>query len=180
MRRFLPLLLALPLAAAAAPTAPSSLAVAVTPACCAITFTAYAFGIFPIEGGFARFEGSLIVPEGGAARAEARIDAASLSLDGGPIEADVKSPRFLDVSHYRHIVFSAAAAQPWPLAPGATLSGSLTIKDVTRPVTLTLRREEAMVTAEALISRSAFGMTARPLLAGDTVAIRVTAPITPR
>ncbi len=155
-----------------------SLAVEVSPACCSIGFTAYAFGIFPIEGQFARFAGSLVV-EPGSLHAEARIEAASLMLDGGPIEADVKSDSFLDVAHYGAITFRADGTGTGPAAAtdADTLHGVLTIRGVTRPVVLTIRRNEAWVTAEARISRSAWGITARPFLAGDTVAIRVVAPL---
>jgi polyisoprenoid-binding protein YceI len=183
MRRALAILLLLPLAAGAVPGAvpradPGPLALDVTPACCAITFTAYAFGLFPIEGRFARFDGRLVYDPagGGAARAEARIDADSLSLDAGPIEADVKAPHFLDVGRFPLILFSAAAAAD---PASATLAGLLTIKGVTRPVALSLVARDGRVTAEAMISRREFGITARPVLAGDRVAITVTAPLLP-
>ncbi len=183
MRRLLALLLVLPVAAGAFPS-PGALTLAVTPACCAITFTAYAFGLFPIEGGFTRFEGQLLLAQpggtpAGALRAEATIDAASLSLGGGPIEEDVKSPRFLDVTQHRQIRFAADAPDAG-IEAGAMLRGELTIRGVTRPVTLSLARDGTTVTAEAMISRSAFCRTARPLLSGDTVAIRVTAPLAAR
>lgn len=177
MRRLIALTLLAPLAAAAVPgtaLGPRPLALDVTPACCAIGFTAYAFGVFPIEGSFGRFEGRLVYDPaaGAAARAEARINADSLSLDAGPIEADVKAPHFLDVGHFPLILFDAAAGRD-----AATLTGTLTIKGITRPVTLALRERDGLVTAEAMISRRSFGITARPVLAGDTVAIRVTAPL---
>lgn len=179
MQRLLALLLVLPLAAGAVPRAapaPRALALDVTPACCAISFTAYAFGLFPIEGRFARFEGRLVYDpaDAHAARAEARISTDSLSLDDGPIEADVKAPHFLDVGRFPMILFAAAAT---PGDDGATIRGMLTIKGVTRPVTLSLSDRDGRVTAEAIISRSTFGITARPVLAGDTIAIRVTAPL---
>lgn len=179
MHRLFALLLLLTLSAAPsrATLGPSPVALAVTPACCAITFTAYMFGLFPLEGRFATFSGRLdVTGDGRAARAEARIDAASLSLDGGPIEADVKAPHFLDVAHHRDILFRGEAADA-PATGAGTLSGLLTIKGVTRPVTLDVRQGDGLVTAEARISRSAFGITARPVLAGDTVAIRITAPL---
>jgi polyisoprenoid-binding protein YceI len=175
MRRLFALLLLLPLAAlpSSARVERAPLALDVTPACCAITFTAYMFGIFPLEGRFGAFSGRLDVAGSGVpARAEARIDAASLSLDGGPIEADVKAPHFLDVVHHRQILFRGEAP-----AGEERLEGELTIKGVTRPVSLTLRQDRGLVTAETRISRSAFGITARPVLAGDTIAIRISAPL---
>jgi polyisoprenoid-binding protein YceI len=176
MRPLLALLLGVPLAAASTP-APREAAIAldVSPACCAITFTAYAFGLLPLEGSFSAFSGRLNVPAGGKAHAEARIEAASLSLGGGPIEEDVKAPHFLDVARYREILFSAGAVDPGSDA----LSGMLTIRGVSRPVTLVIARNGRQVTAEARISRRAFGITARPLLAGDTIEIRISAPLPP-
>lgn len=173
MRRVLPVALLLPLAAAAAPLPPRGFVLDVSPACCAVTFTAYAFGVLPIEGRFGAFAGriELHVP-GGMARAEARIESASLSLDNGPIEADVKAPHFLDVARYPDIRFRAEE-QP----SAATLAGTLTLKGVTRPLTLALSERDGLVVAEARISRSAYGITARPILAGDAVRIRVTAPL---
>lgn len=179
MRRLLTLLLSVLVSAAIAPAAEAptrGLSLVVTPACCAITFTAYALGILPIEGRFTAFAGLIEVPPGaGITRAEARIDAASLSLDGGPIEADVKAPHFLDVARHREILFSAAE----PGMAASRLSGELTIRGVTLPVTLALARTDGTLTAEAWISRSAYGITARPVLAGDSVRIRLTAPLPP-
>ncbi|WP_144186808.1 YceI family protein [Elioraea rosea] len=185
MRRLIPLLLILPLAAGAAPesdrlavsaSAPHTLEV--TPSCCSIGFTAYALGIFPLEGRFAAFSGRIVLDPKGS-RAEVEIDAASLMLDGGPIENDVKSMGFLDVAHHRAITFHAGriVKASDTAAETETLQGELTIKGVTHPVRLTLAREDGMVRAEARISRSAWGITARPFLAGDTVAIRVIAPL---
>jgi len=176
MRRLILLFLLAPLASASSVARldqrPFSLEV--TPACCAITFTAYILGVFPLEGRFGAFAGRLDTQgAGGTARAEARIDAASLVLDGGPIEQDVKAPHFLDVSHYRDILFRGAAT----VAGAEVLSGELTIRGVTRPVSLRLRQEGGTVLAETRISRSAFGITARPVLAGDTIAIRIIAPL---
>jgi polyisoprenoid-binding protein YceI len=177
MRRLGFLLLLLPFAATASTDAAGHMrafSVAVTPACCSVGFTAYALGVFPIEGRFGDFEGKLVVgpPSAREAHAEARIDAASLSLDGGPIEADVKSPAFLDAARHTQILFNADAP---PGGRDDRLEGHLTIRGVTLPVTLRLQRDGALVTAEARISRSAYGMTARPILAGDTIAIRITA-----
>jgi polyisoprenoid-binding protein YceI len=179
MRRLLALILLVPFAAAAVPgtaLGPRPLALDVTPSCCAVTFTAYAFGVLPIEGSFGRFEGRLVYDPAGtaAARAEARIVADSLTLDAGPIEADVKAPHFLDVGHFPLILFEAAAG---PGGDTARLAGSLTIKGITRPVTLAVSERDGRVTAEAAISRRSFGITARPILAGDTIAIRITAPL---
>jgi polyisoprenoid-binding protein YceI len=179
MRRLLMLAIMLPLVVSASPragVADRALAVTVSPSCCSIGFTAYAFGIFPIEGRFGTFEGRLVYDPAApaAGHAEARIHTASLTLDGGPIEADVKAPHFLDVAQYPLILFRAAEPA---LPDGATLHGMLTIKGVTHPVALTLRQGGDAVTAEALISRSQFGITARPVLAGDTIAIRITAPL---
>ena len=77
MRRLIPLLLILPLAAGAAPGSdrlamPASAAhtLEVTPSCCSIGFTAYALGIFPIEGRFAAFSGRIVL-DPGESRAEA-------------------------------------------------------------------------------------------------------------
>jgi len=176
MRRLLALLLVIPLAAAPsrARIDPSPVAVEVTPACCTITLTAYMLGLFPLEGRFSAFSGRLEVPAGGGpARAEVRIDAASLVLDDGPIEADVKAPHFLDVAHHRHIMFRGEATA----AGGQTLQGLLTIRGVTLPVSLSLREDGGRIIAETRISRSAYGITARPVLAGDTIRIRVIASL---
>ena len=173
MHRLLALALVAALAPAAAEPPTRGLSVTVSPACCAITFTAYVLGIFPIEGRFAAFTGRIErAAAGGPARAEARIEAASLALDGGPIEADVKAPHFLDVARHPLILFAAEAD-----GMSDRLMGMLTIKGVSLPVTLALDARDGRVTAEASISRSAYGITARPVLAGDTIRIRVTAPL---
>jgi polyisoprenoid-binding protein YceI len=92
--------------------------------------------ISKVRGSFREFSGAIDIddiPERSRVEAIIRAD----SIDTGDPERDrhLRSPEFLDVEHYPDIRFRSASVRP-----GDTdhwkLTGDLTIRGVTRPVTL--------------------------------------------
>jgi polyisoprenoid-binding protein YceI len=134
-----------------------------------ITFsTRHLFGLGPVRGSFGLRSGSLHLTEPLAeSEIRAEIDTASFHT-GNPIrDRRVRSAAFLDARRWPEISFTDGRISP----DGASITGTLTVRDQARPVTLTLSALEAdgqSFTAGATIriDRNYFGVTASPGLAG--------------
>jgi len=90
-----------------------------------------------VNGRFGKVEGTVRTdPFRNRLSVDARIDVASVSMGRRSYEDWVKSDEFFDVAHYPEIRFVSTAAS---LVDSETwaLTGDLTIKDVTKPVTIT-------------------------------------------
>jgi polyisoprenoid-binding protein YceI len=130
--------------------------------------TRHLFGLGPVRGTFGIASGSADIAEpltGSAVQAE--IDPESFSTGNAQRDHTVRSPRLLDPRRFPVIAFRHGHVS----ADGATLTGELTVRDVTRPVTLSLGQatrsaDGFTVTATARIDRTEFGVTAMRGLAG--------------
>jgi polyisoprenoid-binding protein YceI len=127
-------------------------------------------------------------------RLEAVIKTASLTAPEPVSENQLKGSDFLDVANHPEIRFKSQPGQTVG-ADGSTLSGELTMKGVTRPITLQAHFYGAGVplpqdighpetvkvgpffTATARISRSEFNMTAYHLLVSDEISIQISGPL---
>lgn len=98
----------------------------------------------------------------------------------------MKSPQVLDTARYPDIHFSSTRITGD--LSGATVTGDLTIRGITRPVTLQAGLYRQRGTAEGdrrrltilligAVSRAAFGATGYPGYVGDTIALRILARI---
>jgi polyisoprenoid-binding protein YceI len=108
----------------------------------------------------------------------ATISAASFSTDNPRRDNDIRSPRFLHAGKYPEVSYRAGALSQdhgrWALA------GELTVRDVTRPVTLeidTVERTGQGFRAHATtrIDRVAFGLTTAQWMGGRIFDIELTA-----
>jgi polyisoprenoid-binding protein YceI len=138
--------------------------------------TRHLFGL-PVRGSFAIRSGTVDVTEP-AARSSVRveIDAASFDTGNQTRDKNVRSGRFLDADRYPTMRFTADRLDD------STLAGMLTVRGVSRPVTVTLEevtrqdgtRQEAPTAdhasfaarATTRIDRTDFGVTASRGLAG--------------
>jgi polyisoprenoid-binding protein YceI len=85
---------------------------------------------------------------------------------------DVRSPRFLNADRYRQMTFTSGGLE----RPGnrPTLAGTLTVRDVARPVSLMIDQatlqpaspQLLILLASARIDRTQFGLTVAPGLSG--------------
>lgn len=102
------------------------------------------------------------------ARVTARIDAAAIDTRNADRDAHLRSADFLDVANHPFVEFRSTAVRP--AGPGALeVDGALTIRGVTRPVTLAVELSDEVrdpwgnvkrgVSATARIDRRAFGLT---------------------
>jgi len=94
-----------------------------------------------VRGRFRNVEGEVVFgpgAEGSELRAEARLEAASIDTGAGARDDHLRSADFFDVENHPHLVFRSREIEGAPERPGDRfrLIGDLTIRGVTRPVTL--------------------------------------------
>ena len=101
-----------------------------------VGFVARHLMVSKVRGHFSRFSGTIQVTDAPEqARVEATIDAASIDTGEPNRDAHLRSADFLDVEHFPTITFAGTG----PVHKGGSrfsLPGELTIRGVTRPITL--------------------------------------------
>jgi polyisoprenoid-binding protein YceI len=105
----------------------------------AAEFSARHMMITTVRGAFKTVNGTLFYdkahPENSSV--EAIIETSSMSSTGVQQRDDhLRSPDFLDVAKYPTITFKSTKVEPYDGGARAKITGDLTIRDVTRPVTL--------------------------------------------
>ena len=148
----------------------------IDPASSVVRFrTRHMFGLAPVRGRFAVRAGTADVTEPlTASRISADIETASFRTRNAARDASVRSPRFLAADQYPVISFSSAGLD------GRVLTGTVTVRDVTRPVSLLVELSDVSArafTARATvrIDRTEFGVTAQRGLAGRYLDLSVEA-----
>lgn len=133
----------------------------------AVTFrTRHLFGLAPVRGTFAIRAGTIDVAEPLADSAVyAEIDAASFRTGNLARDASVQSGRFLDAARHPVMTFRSERIDD------AELTGTLTVRGVTRPVSLAVETADVSprsftARARTRIDRTEFGVTASRGLAG--------------
>jgi polyisoprenoid-binding protein YceI len=150
---------------------------AIDPGRSAVTFrTRHLFGLAPVRGTFAVRSGTVDVAEPvTASRVQVEIDAASFRTRNRQRDSAVRSASLLDAAAHPVITFAAGRLD------GPALTGTLTVRGVTRPITLTVEQVERdevaagafTARATARIDRTDFGVTALRGLAGRYLGITV-------
>jgi len=141
-----------------------------------VTFrTRHLFGLAPVRGRFAIRAGTVDVDEP-LARSSAfvQIDAASFRTGNGQRDDQVRSERLLDTDRYPVITFRSESMD------GLALTGTLTVRNVTMPVSLSIEQTAARarwfnVRASTRIDRNEFGVTAYRGMAGRYLDITIEA-----
>ena len=134
-----------------------------------------------------KVEGRLVAPRGelsGSAQAgwtvRVRVDGRSLQVDGPPwMERVTRSDAFLAVRRHPSIAFASARFDDTVLHSGGDLPGRLTLRGLTRPVSLRLLPSECArpgqdcdIHVQGELSRKDFGMTAYRAFLRDAVEVR--------
>jgi len=126
--------------------------------------------IAKVRGSFARWSGTVLVPDGDFSRAtvDVTIDASSIATGVDQRDAHLKSPDFFDVAEFPELRFVGKRVVP---RSGSEIDvvGDLTIKGLTREVVLRVEQHgqakdpwgnlRAAFTAKASIDRKDFGLT---------------------
>ncbi|MBB5418941.1 polyisoprenoid-binding protein YceI [Paraburkholderia atlantica] len=136
---------------------------------------------------FNRKQGELDWNDGGLDRSTASvaIDAASIDTNVPLLDKMVKSDSMLDVARYPQIRFASTRFERTGEARG-TLSGELTIRGVTQPVTLDVtfngfapdpltKKDTLGFSADGHFSRAKFGLTTWYPAVGDDIHVRIQA-----
>ena len=127
------------------------------------------------RGRFTRWSGAVMVPDGDFSRAtvDVVIDASSIDTGVPRRDAHMRSADYFGVERHPRITFTAGHVSA---EPGGRLrvTGALTIRDVTRPVTLavlpnghtrdSLGNDRARFSATVAIERRDFGFSGIPAL----------------
>ncbi|GAA4617138.1 hypothetical protein GCM10023195_76360 [Actinoallomurus liliacearum] len=135
-----------------------------------ITFRSRHFvGLLPVKGTFAIRSGTIDVAEPLAdSNLRVEVDAASFHTGNDQRDAHVRSATFLDTGRHPLITFVSDGVNT------TTVSGTLTVRDVSRPVSLAIAGSEVAaetftVRATTRVDRHDFGVTASRLMAGRHV-----------
>ena len=141
------------------------------------TFGVKVVWLVGVHGRFGKVQGVVNVDRfSNFATVDARIDANAVEMSTKTYEDWVKSGEFFDVAHYPDIHFVSESFPLQRLRKGGTLSGTLTIRDKSQPVTFDLDPAECArpaydcpITVSGSIRRSAFGMRSRRGALSDKV-----------
>jgi len=99
--------------------------------------------ISTVKGNFGDVKGTVVVPENGEPKVDVTIGTRSIDTRNEMRDNHLRSGDFFDVETFPEMRFVSTKAEP--TADGYTLAGNLTIRDVTRPVTLVVNEEGAGV-----------------------------------
>jgi polyisoprenoid-binding protein YceI len=123
--------------------------------------------ITTVKGRFGDVKGTVDIPQVGQPKVDVTIGAASIDTGVDARDTHLKSGDFFDVAQYPTLRFVSTKAERTD--DGYRLTGDLTIRDVTKPVTLTVTEEgsgvdpwgnqKAAFTATGKINRTEFGLT---------------------
>jgi polyisoprenoid-binding protein YceI len=154
---------------------------------CSITFDVEHLKYSRFTMRFDRKKGQLDWGEGGLARSSASItiDAASIDTNVPLLDKMVKSASLLDVERYPEIRFVSTKFERTGESRG-TLTGDLTIRGATQPVTLDVtfngfgpdpltKKDTLGFSAEGHFSRAKFGLATWYPAVGDDIHVRIQA-----
>jgi polyisoprenoid-binding protein YceI len=133
-----------------------------------VGFVGRHFGLTKVRGRFTGVEGSVTIGEDPAASVvDVVIDMASVSSGDQARDDHLRSDDFFDVDHHPQAAFRSTAVQV--VGASGKIVGDLTIKDITRPVSLEAEfvgqvvdpwgNERAVFSASASIDREDWGLT---------------------
>ncbi|MFG3254186.1 YceI family protein [Streptomyces sp. NPDC048172] len=148
-----------------------------------VAFSVKHLGIAKVRGRFDDFEGQIVTAENPLdSTVAATIRTASVSTGNEQRDEHVRTPDFLNVEEFAEMTFRSTGVRANGSA-GFQVDGELTLRGVSRPVTLDLElngfgqgmegKPALGLSASTEISRSDFGVTAGPASAvvGDTIKI---------
>ena len=145
----------------------------IDPAHSTIEFSAKHMMITTVKGRIADVRGTIVVnePDPAKSHVEVEMDAKSLDTRSDQRDQHLRSADFLDIEKFAHISFRSKRIEGASLRPSATFKvvGDLTIKDVTKEVTLDATYEgrgkdpwggeRVSFSADTKIDRREFGLT---------------------
>ncbi|RKT55876.1 YceI family protein [Saccharothrix australiensis] len=147
-----------------------------------VSFVVRHLGVSKVRGHFDTFEGTIVTAENPLeSTVTAKIATASINTKNAQRDAHVKNEDFLDVENHPELTFTSTGVRAH--GEGYLVDGQLTLRGVTKPVTLELElngfgdgmaegSKVAGFSASTEISRKDFGVTGGP--AGAAVGDKIT------
>jgi polyisoprenoid-binding protein YceI len=126
-----------------------------------VAFSVRHLGLLRVRGRFESFSGAVVCDHTGTASIRGSVSVATIDTGESKRDARLRTADFFDVE--RHPTIAFAGTVPPSLGAGSfEVSGSLTIKSVSRPLTLAVRSARidggVSLRAEGSLSRSDFGL----------------------
>jgi len=120
------------------------------------------WGLAPVKGVFRQASGQGTVSPAGDVSGTMTVSAASIDTKNKKRDTHLRSADFFDSDTYPDITFTVDQARP--SGQGVTVSGSLTVRDRTKPVTFdataaVVSDGEMSLDAEVQVNRADFGLT---------------------
>lgn len=146
-------------------------------------FTVRHLGISNVQGEFTKISGTVMLDDQDASKSSVSvtIDTTSIDTRVSRRDDDLKSEHFLNVAQFPTITFQSTKVAK--SGDGLKVTGNLTIRGVTKEVTLDVTGPTAPVkamgglrrgaAATLKINRQDFGVAADPGMIGDDVAIQI-------
>lgn len=123
-------------------------------------FTAKHLGVSTVHGRFNKLDGAFEGPDGDftKARGQVKIEVASLESRSDQRDTHLRSADFFDAEKYPYITFKLTSVEAID-AESFRVKGDLTVKDVTKPITLDAKIEGRM--ADPFGGKERVGITVR-------------------
>jgi polyisoprenoid-binding protein YceI len=131
-----------------------------------VGFSARHAMVTKVRGSFNEYSGSAVVADG-AAQVSIEISAASIDTRSADRDGHLQSPDFFDVANFPKITFKSTSVKDG--GAGIVVAGDLTIKDVTKPLTIEFEytgtakdpfgNDRLGFEGQAEINRKDFGLT---------------------
>ena len=120
------------------------------------------WGLAPVNGAFGQVTGHGTVSPAGEVSGTITVAAASIETKNATRDKHLRSGDFFATESFPHITFSVDRLQP--SSAGVTVTGQLTVRGRTRPVTFAAavsitRSGEVWLDAEVHVNRADFGLT---------------------
>jgi len=123
--------------------------------------TRHTWGLLPLKGVFSEVAGSGTVAADGNVTGVLTVGAGSVDTKNKQRDKHLRSADFFDAANHRELSFAVDAVTP--AGPGVRVTGSLTIRDRTRPVSFDAKvsraAAEVWLDAEVPVNRADFGLT---------------------
>lgn len=140
-----------------------------TPANTEVNTRVWGIGLLPVDGSFRQFSGTLAYSRPDFAQCDVTltVQVASLTMADPEKRDEFLSPDFLDAARFPTLNYRGACSG------GGNIEGTLAMRGISHALRLELSQTDHRLTVEGDLDRRIWGMTAKPLLIGHTVRIRV-------
>jgi polyisoprenoid-binding protein YceI len=122
------------------------------------------WGLVPVRGAFGQVSGTGTVSADGEVTGRVAVAAASIDTKNKKRDAHLRSAELFDSENHPDLVFTVTGITPSGSGSGVTVSGQLTVRDQTRPVSFgaavaAASASEVTLDAKVPVNRSDFGLT---------------------